>query len=76
MQASESGHRSCYALIALRLRRFIERKPVQNSEKTEVHTSENLFLTRIGKDWLTRHNRRATVRRTAAHSRAQFVNGR
>jgi hypothetical protein len=76
MQASNCGHLTSPAMTALKRRRFIERRPVQVSEKNEVHTSENLFLTRTGKDWLARHTRKVTARRTAAHSRAQFINGR
>jgi hypothetical protein len=75
MQAGEFGHLTSHAMTALRRRRFIERKPVQIRDKNVVHTSENLFLTRSGKDWLTRNGRRATARRTAAHSRAQFISG-
>jgi hypothetical protein len=76
MQDSECSHLTSHAMSGLRRRRFIERRPVQIVEKNEVHTSENLFVTRTGKDWLARHSRRATARRTAAHSRAQFVNER
>jgi hypothetical protein len=72
MQNSECGHLASHAMTGLRRRRFIERRPVQIVEKNDVHTSENLFVTRTGKDWLARHGRRATARRTAAHSRAQF----
>lgn len=76
MQASECGHLTSHAMNGLKRRRFIERKTVQITERNEVHTSDNLFLTRTGEEWLIRHGRRATVRRTTAHSRALLKNSR
>ena len=67
MQASECGHLTSHAMNALKRRRFIERKPVQISEGNELHVSENLFITRIGEDWLIRHGKRAHPRNAPAH---------
>jgi hypothetical protein len=61
---------------ALKRRRFIETKPVQVKIGNELHLSENLFLTRTGEDWLSRHGKRATAQRTIAHSRARFISTR
>lgn len=76
MQASESGHLTSHAMNALKLRKFIQRKPVQISEGNELHISENLFITRTGEDWLIRHGKRATSPRSGAQSREQFLNSR
>ncbi len=76
MQASECGHLTSHAMNALKRRRFIERKPVQISEGNEFHVSENLFITRIGEDWLIRHGKRATAQRSGTHSRQMFLNSR
>jgi hypothetical protein len=58
MKARDSAHLTSHAMSALRRRGFIERKPVQVSDGKDLHTSENLFLTRSGADWLLRHRKR------------------
>jgi len=58
MKARDSAHLTSHAMSALRRRGFIERKPVQVSDGKELHTSDNLFLTRSGVDWLVRHRKR------------------
>ena len=60
-------HLTSHAMNALKRRRFIERRPVQISAGNELYLSENLFLTRTGKDWLVRHGEAATAR---PHSRS------
>jgi hypothetical protein len=76
MQASESGHLTSHAMNALRRRSFIERKPVQITQGNEFHISENLFITRLGEEWLIRHGKRDNAQRSRTHSRAAFVNRR
>jgi hypothetical protein len=76
MQTSECGHLTSHAMNALKRRRFIERKPVQINEGNELHISENLFLTRVGKEWLIRHTKRATAQRSNVRSRALFHSSR
>ena len=74
MQASESGHLTSHAMNALKRRKFIERKPVQISEGHELHISENLFVTRLGEEWLIRHGKRRSMQRSGVLSRARFLN--
>jgi hypothetical protein len=76
MQARGSAHLTSHAMNALKRRRFIERKPVQISQGDELHISENLFITRAGQDWLTRHGRRSTTHRSTARPREQSFNKR
>ena len=76
MQASESGHLTSHAMNALKRRKFIERKPVQISEGHELHISENLFVTRLGEEWLIRHGKRRSMQRSGVLSRARFLNSR
>jgi hypothetical protein len=76
MQASESGHLTSHAMNALKRRKFIERKPVQISEGNELHLSENLFVTRLGEEWLIRHGKRRSMQRSGVLSRARFLNSR
>jgi hypothetical protein len=76
MRACNAAPLTSHAMNALKRRRFIETKPVQVSEGNELHLSENLFLTRTGEDWLTRHGKRATAQRTAVRSRARFLSTR
>ena len=73
MRACNAAPLTSHAMNALKRRRFIETRPVQISQGNQRHISENLFLTRIGKDWLIRHSKRATAQRTTARSRAQFT---
>jgi hypothetical protein len=68
MKARDSAHLTRHAMNALKRRGFIERKPVQVSDGFEQHTSENLFLTRSGADWLIRYTRRAAP----AHRSSRF----
>ncbi len=69
MKARDSAHLTSHAMSALRRRGFIERKPVQVSDGKELHTSDNLFLTRFGIDWLIRHRKRnAPAHRFASRS--------
>jgi hypothetical protein len=76
MRARNAAPLTSHAMNALKRRRFIETKPVQISEGNELHISENLFLTRIGEDWLIRHGKRATAQRATARSRALFLSTR
>jgi hypothetical protein len=68
MKARDSAHLTSHAMNALKRRGFIERKPVRVSDGIEEHTSENLFLTRSGADWLIRHTKRVTP----AHRSTRF----
>ncbi len=69
MKARDSAHLTSHAMSALRRRGFIERQPVQVSDGKELHTSDNLFLTRSGMDWLVGHRRRkAPAHRFASRS--------
>ena len=76
MRACNAAPLTSHAMNALKRRRFIETKPVQISEGNELHLSENLFITRMGEDWLIRHGKRATAQRTTARSRARFISTR
>jgi hypothetical protein len=76
MRACNAATLTSHAMNALKRRRFIETKPVQISQGNELHLSENLFLTRIGENWLIRHGKRATAQRTAVRSRARFLSTR
>ncbi len=58
MKSHDSAHLTSHAMNALKRRGFIERRLVQISDGEEQHTSDNLFLTRSGADWLARHSRR------------------
>jgi hypothetical protein len=71
MRASNAARLASHAMNALKRRRFIECRSVQVGEGNELHTSENLFLTRMGEDWLSRHGKKATAQRIA-RSRALF----
>jgi hypothetical protein len=73
MRACNAAPLTSHAMNALKRRRFIETKPVQIGEGNELYLSENLFLTRAGEDWLSRHGRRATAQRTPVRARARFV---
>jgi len=76
MCACDAAPLTSHAMNALKRRRFIETRPVQISQGNQRHISENLFLTRTGKDWLIRQGKRATAQRTAARSRARFISTR
>jgi hypothetical protein len=77
MKAHDSAHLTSHAMNALKRRGFIERKPVQVSVGNEEQTSENLFLTHSGVDWLVRHRKRAApAYRSASRSRELVVNSR
>jgi hypothetical protein len=76
MRACNAAPLTSHAMNALKRRRFIETKPVQISQGNELHLSENLFLTRIGEDWLVRHGKRSTAQRTTIRSRARFLSTR
>jgi hypothetical protein len=74
MTVRDSAHLTSHAMNSLKRRSFIERKPVQISYGNEVHFTENLFLTRAGKDWLAHHNRRITAHRSTTRTRDLHVN--
>jgi hypothetical protein len=74
MQARNSAHLTSHAMNALKRRQFIERKPVQISQGNELHISENLFITRVGQDWLSRHGKRATTHRSTVRGRDLSLN--
>jgi hypothetical protein len=76
MRACNAAPLTSHAMNALKRRRFIETKPVQISEGNELYLSENLFITRTGEDWLSRHGKRATAQHTPIRSRARFVSTR
>jgi hypothetical protein len=75
MRACNAAPLTSHAMNALKRRRFIETKPVQISEGNELYLSENLFITRAGEDWLSRHGKRATAQHPI-RSRARFVSTR
>jgi hypothetical protein len=76
MKACNAAPLTSHAMNALKRRRFIEIQPVQISEGNELYLSENLFITRAGEDWLSRHGKRATPQHTPIRSRARFVSTR
>ncbi len=76
MRACNAAPLTSHAMNALKRRRFIETKPVQISEGNELYFSENLFITRAGQDWLSRHGKRATPQHTPIRSRARFLSTR
>jgi hypothetical protein len=76
MRARNAAPLTSHAMNALKRRRFIETKPVQIGSGNELYLSENLFLTRAGEDWLSRHGKRATPQRTPLRPRARFVSSR
>jgi hypothetical protein len=73
MRTCNAAPLTSHAMNALKRRGFIETKPVQVSEGNELYLSENLFLTRTGEAWLTRHGKKATAQRPIALSRARFL---
>jgi hypothetical protein len=73
MQACNAAALTSHAMNALKRRRFIETRPVQVSAGSELHLSENLFLTRTGEDWLIRQGKRVTTPRNNARTRARFL---
>lgn len=72
MRACDAAPLTSHAMNALKRRRFIESKSVQIGEGNEFHTSENLFLTRTGEEWLIRHGKRVPTHRSAPRARARF----
>jgi hypothetical protein len=74
MQARGCAHLTSHAMNALKRRRFIEKKPVQINLGNELHISENLFITRVGQDWLSRHGQRATAHRSTTRTRNPTLN--
>jgi hypothetical protein len=74
MKVRDSAHLTSHAMNALRRRNFIEKKPIQINHGNEIHVSENLFLTRAGKDWLIQHNRRAPAHRSTVRTRDVLLN--
>jgi hypothetical protein len=70
MQSRNSAHLASHAMNALKRRGFIEKGPVQISEGAERHIVENLFLTRLGEEWLIRHGVKATMHRSTTRIRA------
>lgn len=76
MRACNAATLTSHAMNALKRRRFIESKSVRVGEGNEFHTSENLFLTPTGQDWLIRNGKRATAHRASTRSRALFVSSR
>jgi hypothetical protein len=76
MRACNAAPLTSHAMNALKRRKFIETKPVQISEGNELYLSENLFITRTGEDWLSRHGKRATAHHTPIRSRARFLSTR
>ncbi|MGD0444750.1 MAG: hypothetical protein ABSA39_12520 [Edaphobacter sp.] len=74
MKMRDSAHLTSHAMNALRHRNFIEKRPVQINYGNEIHISENLFLTRAGKDWLILYNRRGTTHRSTARTRDILIN--
>jgi hypothetical protein len=69
MRSRNSAHLTSHAMNALRRRGFIERKQVQVNEGNEQHISENLFLTRLGDEWLVRHDRKTSAHRSTTRIR-------
>jgi hypothetical protein len=76
MRARNAASLTSHAMNALKRRRFIESKSVQVDEGNELHTSENLFLTHTGEEWLMRHGKKASSRSTIIRSRARFLSSR
>jgi hypothetical protein len=74
MKTRDSAHLTSHAMNALRRRNFIEKRPVQINYGDEIHLSENLFITRAGKDWLIRHNRRIPTHRSTVRTRDLLLN--
>lgn len=66
MKIHDSAHLTSHAMNSLKRRQFIEKKPIQLNYGNEVHFSENLFLTRAGKEWLMRYHRRAASHRSTS----------
>jgi hypothetical protein len=74
MKTRDSAHLTSHAMNALRRRNFIEKRPIQINYGNEIHISENLFLTRAGKDWLISHNRRVPTHRSTVRTRDLLLN--
>jgi hypothetical protein len=64
MQSSESAHLTSHAMNSLKRRRFIERRPPSGTDGVDSNTSENLFITWSGKNWLLHHRQRAKTHRS------------
>jgi hypothetical protein len=64
MQSSESAHLTSHAMNSLKRRRFIERRPPSGTDGVDSNTSENLFITWSGKNWLLHHRQRAKSHRS------------
>ena len=64
MQSSESAHLTSHAMNSLKRRRFIERRAPSGTDGVDSSTSENLFITWSGKNWLLHHRQRAKTHRS------------
>jgi hypothetical protein len=74
MKIHDSAHLTSHAMNSLKRRQFIEKKPIQLNYGNEVHFSENLFLTRAGKEWLMRYHRRVASHRSTSRPRIKTLN--
>jgi hypothetical protein len=73
MKSNESAHLTSHAMNALRRRKLIERRSVQVIHGNERYVSENLFLTRLGEEWLIRHGKRTSLLRANSASHQTFL---
>jgi hypothetical protein len=64
MQGCESAHLTSHAMNSLKRRRFIERRTPSGTDGADSNTSENLFITWSGKNWLLNHRQRAKSHRS------------
>jgi hypothetical protein len=66
MQSNDSAHLTSHAMNALKRRKLIERRSVQVVDGNELYISENLFITRLGEEWLIRHGKRKSLIRSTS----------
>jgi hypothetical protein len=76
MRERDSAHLTSHALNALKRRGLIARRSIQPNDGPESPLSENLFLTREGKDWLHRHHRRSSLQRSHSSISDTFLTQR
>jgi len=64
MQANECAHLTSHAINSLKQKKLIEKRSVLVTEGTERYSSDNIFITQAGEEWLIRHGKRKNLHRS------------
>jgi hypothetical protein len=73
MQVNECAHLTSHAINALKRRKLIKKKSVQVTEGAEHYSSENIFITPSGEEWLIRHGKRKNLHRSHSLTRDRLL---